>query len=687
LTIGRSRAGIVVALAVVLVAATSTLTIPALASDTSTRWENFSEASACGEPYTRTPNMSRSGSVSNSEPILGPFGTYFGRSVGQVRSDLVNWTVPNSGGQRVLIHRAALDAFNRVTQGLAAEAAAGRVYRVTRVSSFYGRTISGAYQLSRHALGTAIDINYHQNPYRSDGRLITNMPDWYVQVWRDAGFCWGGDWEETKDPMHFSWIGPRTTAGEADAISPRPPRTSVHPFGPVAASHQTVFGPVLDRYGFAIADATGDGAPDVVGLRRHPTGAVIDVATSARVFGACSIQRWHIADSSVLDADFTLFTDIDGDSRQDLVSLFAGSSVTAVTATRRGGFADVTSVSTSLPTDLVAVAGGDFDSDHTADLWAVTGNGTLRVLGGAGWAESLHSGVLPSGAPLDLAVADRDGGNLPEIFALYQGSGNGRIEVLRLIGGAWVVDQTFGVGGPATGVRSLDAGDYDGDGRADIEILDGDGDIAVYLGNTATGRPSDGWFKARNQNCSDPIKLVFDGRFYDDETSVHRNGIEAIAAAGITVGCNPPFNDKYCPDGVLTRAQAATFLARALDLPEESADHFTDDDGHILEGGINKVAAAGITVGCNPPANTSFCPDRQMTRAEFATFIVRALGLPQATTDHFVDDEGHILEGAINRLAEAGITKGCNPPVNDRFCPHNLLTRAETATFLTRALG
>jgi hypothetical protein len=52
-----------------------------------------------------------------------------------------------------------------------------------------------------------------------------------------------------------------------------------------------------------------------------------------------------------------------------------------------------------------------------------------------------------------------------------------------------------------------------------------------------------------------------------------------------------------------------------------------------------------------------------------------------------VDDEGHILEGAINRLAEAGITKGCNPPVNNRFCPHNLLTRAETATFLTRALG
>jgi hypothetical protein len=74
-----------------------------------------------------------------------------------------------------------------------------------------------------------------------------------------------------------------------------------------------------------------------------------------------------------------------------------------------------------------------------------------------------------------------------------------------------------------------------------------------------------------------------------------------------------------------------------------------------------------------------------MTRAEFATFIVRALQLPPADTDFFTDDSGHILEGAINRLAAAGITKGCNPPVNDHFCPQNLLTRAETATFMTRA--
>jgi hypothetical protein len=237
----------------------------------------------------------------------------------------------------------------------------------------------------------------------------------------------------------------------------------------------------------------------------------------------------------------------------------------------------------------------------------------------------------------------------------------------------------------AGNVLSLAAGDYDGDGRADIQTLDSAGRLEVYLGNTSTGRPIEDWFKLRDPDCVDPVILVFEGRFYDDEGNVHRNGIEAIAAAGITVGCNPPFNDKFCPSGVLTRAQAATFMARAMNLPEPSADHFDDDNGHILEGGINRVAEAGITMGCNPPANTSFCPDRRMTRAEFATFIFRALQLPPAETDFFTDDSGHILEGAINRLAAAGITKGCNPPANDHFCPQNLLTRAETATFMTRA--
>ena len=181
--------------------------------------------------------------------------------------------------------------------------------------------------------------------------------------------------------------------------------------------------------------------------------------------------------------------------------------------------------------------------------------------------------------------------------------------------------------------------------------------------------------------------VLLQGTFVDDNNSVHQNGIEAVAAAGITVGCNPPANDRYCPDRDVTRAQAATFLARARALPDDGNDYFDDDNGHTLEGGINRVAAAGITQGCNPPANDRFCPDRSLTRAQMATFLVRALDIPHSSTDFFTDDDGHVLERAVNALAEAGITQGCNPPANNHFCPNQTVSRAQMATFLTRALS
>jgi hypothetical protein len=77
-----------------------------------------------------------------------------------------------------------------------------------------------------------------------------------------------------------------------------------------------------------------------------------------------------------------------------------------------------------------------------------------------------------------------------------------------------------------------------------------------------------------------------------------------------------------------------------------------------------------------------------VTRGELAAFLVRAIGY--AVTDggdQFVDDNGSPFENAINRLGSAGLTKGCNPPANDRYCPNDYVTRGQLAAFLRRALG
>src|SRR5690606_4339530 len=100
---------------------------------------------------------------------------------------------------------------------------------------------------------------------------------------------------------------------------------------------------------------------------------------------------------------------------------------------------------------------------------------------------------------------------------------------------------------------------------------------------------------------------------------------------------------------------------------------------------VAALANAGITRGCNPPSNDRFCPDEPVTRGQMAAFLVRALGLA-ASHLSFVDTAGHTFAANISALAAAGITRGCNPPANDRFCPDDYVTRAQMAAFLRRAV-
>jgi hypothetical protein len=158
--------------------------------------------------------------------------------------------------------------------------------------------------------------------------------------------------------------------------------------------------------------------------------------------------------------------------------------------------------------------------------------------------------------------------------------------------------------------------------------------------------------------------------------------IEWLAAEGITRGCNPPANDRFCPDDPVTRGQMAAFLVRALDLPAAGDTPFTDIGESVFVDDIAALFAAGITRGCAP---TVFCPDDLVTRGQMAAFLVRAGAYPFPGTDPFVDDDTSVFEAEIAALAAQGVTRGCNPPANDRFCPDDQVTRGQMAAFLHRA--
>ncbi len=179
----------------------------------------------------------------------------------------------------------------------------------------------------------------------------------------------------------------------------------------------------------------------------------------------------------------------------------------------------------------------------------------------------------------------------------------------------------------------------------------------------------------------DQVVVSTDGRvgcldpFTDDNDSVHVKALTELHARGLLFGCDYRL---ACPERQLTRGEVAALFARVLSLPPAGKDYFNDDDGTTFEAAINKVAAAGITVGCNPG---SFCAEEDLTRAQFATMAVRAIGLAPGGPDAFGDDNGHWAENAIDAFADAGLTKGCT---TNRFCPNRTLTRAEAATFFLR---
>jgi phage replication-related protein YjqB (UPF0714/DUF867 family) len=161
----------------------------------------------------------------------------------------------------------------------------------------------------------------------------------------------------------------------------------------------------------------------------------------------------------------------------------------------------------------------------------------------------------------------------------------------------------------------------------------------------------------------------------------HSGGITFVADADVTRG----FPDgSFRPADAVTRGQMAAFLTRALDLPAAGADSAFADVAadHTHADAVARVAAAGIATGF--PDGT-YRPSVRVSRAQMATFLARALDLEDAG-GHDYDDvpSDHPHARGIAAVAGGGITQGYG---NGTFGPADAVTRAQMATFLHRALA
>ena len=169
--------------------------------------------------------------------------------------------------------------------------------------------------------------------------------------------------------------------------------------------------------------------------------------------------------------------------------------------------------------------------------------------------------------------------------------------------------------------------------------------------------------------------------FYDVPNNAYfYEAVKWAVKNGITTGVG---NDLFAPEQPCTRAQIVTFLWRAAGSPEPkgAASGMTDVvSGSYYEKAVAWAIENGITTGTT---TSMFSPDATCTRAQAVTFLARALKAKAASAAEFSDvPTGSYFADAVAWAAANGVTEGIGGGL---FGSDNDCTRGQIVTFLYRA--
>ena len=169
--------------------------------------------------------------------------------------------------------------------------------------------------------------------------------------------------------------------------------------------------------------------------------------------------------------------------------------------------------------------------------------------------------------------------------------------------------------------------------------------------------------------------------FYDVPNNAYfYEAVKWAVKNGITTGVG---NDLFAPEQPCTRAQIVTFLWRAAGSPEPkgAASGMTDVvSGSYYEKAVAWAIENGITTGTT---TTTFSPDATCTRAQAVTFLARALKAKAESAAEFSDvPTGSYFADAVAWAAANGVTEGIGGGL---FGSDNDCTRGQIVTFLYRA--
>ena len=179
---------------------------------------------------------------------------------------------------------------------------------------------------------------------------------------------------------------------------------------------------------------------------------------------------------------------------------------------------------------------------------------------------------------------------------------------------------------------------------------------------------------------SSQIERFSFGPFEDTEGHTHEYTVSWAQHAGVVDGFD---EDTFGPDRDVTRAQLATYLVNTFDIPVgEPQGIFPDVSVDSTHAAaIEAITEAGVASGYE---DGTYGPDDPLTRAQMATLLANALALSSQESGSFddVDVDGTHAD-AIEAIAEEGVTRGC---AEGRFCPDDAVRRGQLASFVHRVV-
>lgn len=171
------------------------------------------------------------------------------------------------------------------------------------------------------------------------------------------------------------------------------------------------------------------------------------------------------------------------------------------------------------------------------------------------------------------------------------------------------------------------------------------------------------------------------GQYYDVSKSYWAyNAITDLSMKNIITGYD---HSEFRPKNSVTRAEAATMIAKSLGIAPVAGSSFNDvSSKHWASGYINAVYKQGIIDGIG---NGKYAPDAKITRAQISALLTKAYAMKASNTSvSFSDIQGHWAESSILKVASSNLANGYD---DGSFRPDATATRAEFAKFIWNSLN